>query len=128
MMQFRLEEAVEILSGTPAVVDALLRGKSAAWLNCREGDSTFSPTDVLGHLIYGEMTDWIPRARHILEGHGGTPFEPFDRRGHEPLIHGREIGGLLDDFAKLRCENLTTLRSFALDETKLAMIGTHPDP
>jgi hypothetical protein len=127
-MQFQLEEAIEILGGTPAAVDALLRPKSAAWLNCREGDGTFSPTEVLGHLIYAEMVDWIPRARQILEGCGNTPFEPFDRRGHEPLIQGRPIGDLLDEFADRRSENLATLRGFALDERKLAMTGTHPDP
>jgi hypothetical protein len=127
-MQFRLEEAVEVLNSTPATVDALLRDKSAPWLHCREGDGTFSPADVLGHLIYGEMTDWIPRVRHILDGRGNTPFEPFDRRGHEPLIRGREIGGLLDEFANLRLENMKILRSFALDGDKLAMLGTHPDP
>jgi hypothetical protein len=127
-MQFRLQEAVEVLNGTPATVDALLREKSAAWLHCREGNGTFSPADVLGHLIYGEMTDWIPRARQILDGRGNIPFEPFDRRGHEPLIRGREIGSLLDEFTKLRRENLKILHSFALDDDKLAMVGTHPDP
>lgn len=126
-MRFRLDEATEVLSGTPAAVDALLRGKSAAWLNCREGDGTFSPTDVLGHLIYGEIADWIPRARQILEGRGDTPFEPFDRRGHERLIQGRPIGELLDEFATRRCGNLDTLRGFELDGRKLAMTGTHPD-
>ena len=126
-MQFRLDHAIEVLSGTPAAVDALLRGKSAVWLNCRKAKGTFSPTDVLGHLIFGEMTDWIPRARQILEGRGDTPFEPFDRRGHEAMIRGRAIGELLDRFAALRRQNLATLHEFALDDRKLGMTGTHPD-
>jgi DinB superfamily len=126
-MQFQLDQTIEVLASTPAAVDALLRGKSAAWLNCRKGEGTFSPADVLGHLIYGEMTDWIPRARQILEGRGDTPFEPFDRRGHEPLIRGRAIGELLDRFAGLRQKSLSALSGFALDEEKLALTGTHPE-
>jgi hypothetical protein len=128
MMEFQLDRTVEVLTSTPAAVDALLRGKSDAWLNCRLAEGTFSPVDVLGHMIYGELTDWIPRARQILEGRGDTPFEPFDRRGHEPLIAGKPIGELLDWFADLRRENLKTLRGFELDDRKLAMPGTHPDP
>ena len=127
-MQFQLNDAIEVLRTTPGVLDPLLRGRSAAWLDCRKAPDTFSPTQVLGHLIFGEMTDWIPRARHILEGRGATPFEPFDRWGHEPLIRGRAIGDLLDEFARLRGENLQTLESLALDDRKLEMIGTHPDP
>jgi hypothetical protein len=73
------------------------------------------------------MTDWIPRARQILEGRGDTPFEPFDRRGHEPLIRGRAIGELLDRFAGLRQKSLSALSGFALDEEKLALTGTHPE-
>ena len=126
-MEFRLEQAIEVLEATPATVDALLRGKSGMWLNCRLGEGAFSPVDVLGHLIYGEMADWIPRARQILEGRGDTPFEPFDRRGHEQFIGGRTVGELLDWFAQLRRENLETLRGFGLDEQKLEMVGTHPD-
>ena len=125
-MRFKLSDAIEILSGTPATLDALLRGKSPDWLDCRKGPETFSPTDVLGHLIFGEMTDWIPRARQILEGRGATPFEPFDPFGHVPLIQGRPVGELLDQFAALRTANLEALRGFDLDERKLAMPGIHP--
>jgi hypothetical protein len=127
-MEFQLDRTVEVLKTTPAAVDALLRGKSATWLNGHLADGTFSPIDVLGHLIYGEMTDWIPRARQILEGGGDTPFAPFDRRGHEKMIQGRGVGELLDEFALLRRENLEALHGFGLDDSKLDMVGTHPDP
>jgi hypothetical protein len=127
-MDFQLDRAIEVLTSTPAAVDSLLRGKSDGWLNCRLGEGTFSPTDVLGHLIYGEIADWIPRAQQILEGRGDTPFEPFDRRGHEPLIAGKPAGELLDWFADLRRGNIKILRSLELDERKLDMPGTHPDP
>jgi hypothetical protein len=127
-MQFKLDEAIEVLAGTPATMDTLLRGKSAVWLNGRLGEGTFSPMDVLGHLIYAEMTDWIPRARQILEGRGSKPFEPFDRHGHEAMILGRPLGELLIEFASRRRANLATLRGFALDDRKLEMTGTHPDP
>lgn len=126
-MEFRLNEAVESLAATPAAVDALLRGRPEAWLECRKADGTFSPRDVVGHLIFAEMTDWIPRARQILDGRGSQPFEPFDRLGHKGLIEGQAIGALLDRFAALRRENLETLRGFRLDEQRLDLEGTHPE-
>jgi hypothetical protein len=126
-MNFRLDEGLESLAATPAAVDALLRSRPEAWLTCRMGEGTFTPRDVLGHLVFAEMTDWIPRARHILEGHGATPFAPFDRVGHRPLIDGRPIAELLDRFAALRRENLETLRGFHLGEAQLEMTGTHPE-
>ena len=83
--------------------------------------------DVLGHLIFGEMTDWIPRARQILEGRGEQPFEPFDRWGHAALIQDRGVGELLDEFAARRHSNLETVRGFDLDQQRLEMMGTHPE-
>jgi DinB superfamily len=126
-MEFRLNEAIESLAATPATVDALLRGRQDAWVECRKGPGTFSPRDILGHLIFGEMTDWIPRARQILEGRGSSPFEPFDRFGHQRLVEGRPLGDLLDRFAVLRRESIEALGAFALDEQKLKMPGTHPE-
>jgi DinB superfamily len=126
-MEFRLSEAVESLAATPATVDALLRGRPEAWLDCRKGEGTFSPRDIVGHLIFGEMTDWIPRARQILEGRGTAPFEPFDRFGHREMIEGRAIGELLDQFADHRRRSLETLEGFGLEERQLEMWGTHPE-
>jgi hypothetical protein len=126
-MEFQLNDAIASLAATPAAIDNLLRGKSEAWLECRIGADTFSPRDILGHLIFGEMTDWIPRARHILEGRSAQPFEPFDRLGHRPLVAGRSIGELLDRFAALRRDSLSALAAFDLDELRLDMTGTHPE-
>jgi len=126
-MQLRMDEAIGILERTPRVLDALLRGQSDLWLNCREAPETFSPMDVLGHLLYGEAADWIPRARIILECGENQAFEPFDRRGYGPLIEGRTPGEVLDHFAASRAASLEELRRFALDGDGLSRTGIHPD-
>jgi DinB superfamily len=126
-MHFQVNEAVEVLERTPGVLDALLRGRSAVWLNCRISPDSFSPMDVLGHLIYGEITDWIPRARLILEYRESRKFEPFDRFGFGPLVEGRSLDDLLAQFAELRANNLQALRGFELGETELDMKGMHPE-
>jgi hypothetical protein len=126
-MQFEIGEAVQILEQTPAVLDALLRGKSQAWLNCRLDPASFSPIDVLGHLIFAEMTDWIPRARIILEHQDSRAFDPFDRRGFGPLIEGKQVEELLGQFAGLRSASLETLQAFALNGEKLDLPGLHPE-
>jgi len=126
-MQFRIDEAVAILERTPAVMDALLRDQPPAWPNCRIEPDSFSPIDVLGHLIFGEMTDWIPRARMILEQGTSRAFEPFDRRGFVPLIEGRTVEQLLDRFGELRAKNIEALRALALDEGRLDLRGLHPE-
>ena len=105
-MDFRVDEGIEVLSRTPEVLRALLAGKSAVWLNARKSPESFSALDVLGHLIHGEVTDWMPRVRVILE-HGDTrAFEPFDRFGFRESIAGKSVGALLDEFAGLRVEGL----------------------
>lgn len=126
-MRFEITEAAEVLERTPAVLDALLRDKSAAWLNSRINPASFSPIDVLGHLIFGEMTDWIPRARIILDCRKSRPFDPFDRRGFGSIIQGKGINELLLQFAALRRESLAILHSFALTEDQLDLPGLHPE-
>jgi hypothetical protein len=126
-MEFQLDRATEVLRRTPAVLDALLRGKSEAWLNCRVAPGAFSPVDVLGHLISGELTDWMPRAEIILKGENGT-FDPFDRFGFASLIDGRSIGDLLKQFAEVRAKNLAALEGLQLDDRALDLTGMHPDP
>jgi len=126
-MQFQMEQAVEVLSSTPNVLDALLRGKSAVWLECRKAAESFSPVDVVGHLIYAEMTDWIPRVRLILEHQDTRAFEPFDRFGFQHLIAGKSVEALLEQFAELRQESLQTLRELGVGEKELALPGRHPE-
>ncbi len=126
-MQFHLEEAMEVLTQTPSVLNALLRGKSAAWLNCRRSPESFSPVDVLGHLMQGELTDWIPRVRIILDRQDKQAFEPFDRFAFQSLIAGKSADQLLDEFAELRSRSLQTLRDLSIGEHHLNLPGMHPE-
>jgi hypothetical protein len=126
-MQFLLDQSIEVLAHTPSVLDALLRGKSEAWLNCRKAPDAFSPIDVLGHLMLADETDWLPRARMILAGHAHTPFDPFDRFDFQRLIDGKSIESLLDEFAHLRRQSLQTLTSLHITEEQLDLPGTHPE-
>src|SRR5450432_6763 len=126
-MRFELDEAIELLERTPRVLDAMLRGLSPVWLSARIDSGTFSPIDVLGHFIFGEMTDWIPRARIILDCQNSRAFDPFDRRGFGSLIENKSVGDLLDRFADLRARNIEQLHSFALDDSKLDLPGVNPE-
>ena len=125
-MPFRLDRAVEVLERTPRAIEAVLSGLSDEWLAANEGPETFSPVDVLGHLIHGEETDWIPRARIILEHGEARPFEPFDRFGFRRTQAGVPLPTLLATFARLRASNLSALRALDLQPAQLALRGTHP--
>jgi DinB superfamily len=125
-MPFRIERAIEVLESTPRTLEAWLAGLSVDWLASNEGPETFSPLDVLGHLIHGEETDWIPRARIILEHGESKPFEPFDRFAFRSAQAGVPCSTLLETFARLRASNLRELRSFELRPEHLALRGTHP--
>jgi len=126
-MEFELNDAVAILSRTPAVLNTLLRDLPESWTSANEGPQTFSPWDVVGHLIHGEETDWIPRARIILEHGESRPFTSFDRFGHYQKCTGKPLGELLDTFARLRQQSLDTLKQMNLTPEKLALRGTHPE-
>ena len=126
-MEFRVEEGIEGLGQTPAVLRVLLSGKSPVWLNARKTPESFSALDVLGHLIHGELTDWMPRVRLILEHRDTKAFEPFDRFGFREAIAGRSVASLLDEFANLRADGLAELRGLGLDVEELALPGRHPE-
>jgi hypothetical protein len=124
-MAFDLAEAVEVLERTPRVLSALLTRLSPEWLTANEGPETFCAKDVLGHLIHGEETDWIPRARIILEHGEARPFDPFDRfafRARASLT----LTDLLATFTRLRGESVAALRGLSLQPAQLALRGTHP--
>ena len=128
-MNLDLEEAAFVLGRTPPMLDAWLRGMPEHWLDGRtEGPDSFSPRDVVGHLIGGERTDWIPRARIILEHGEGRAFDPFDRFAFRKEVAGHSIAELLDEFARLRAISVGTLRALKLTPTDLARRGRHPDP
>ena len=123
---FNLKDAVAVLERTPASLSALLDGLPEIWVTATEGEGTWSPNDVIGHLIHGERTDWIPRARHILAGET-RPFESFDRLAQFTESQGKSLGQLLEIFADLRRENVAALVGMNLTETDLERKGLHPE-
>ena len=125
-MDFSLPSAVAVLERTPAVFFALLAGLPDDWTAPDEGPETFSAFDNVGHLIHGERTDWIPRARLILAQGESRTFEPFDRFAQQRESAGKSLGELLDEFARLRAENLATLGGWEIGERELALEGVHP--
>ena len=125
-MDFDLELSIDVLRRLPAVLRALLIGLNEPWVRGTEGPETFSPFDVVGHLIDGEETDWIPRARIILAQGAEPRFEPYDRFRHKQRNVGRSIESLLAEFAQLRAANLALLASWQLTPAKLALPGIHP--
>lgn len=125
-MEFAIAPSIEVLERTPAVLHALLGGISDPWVSGNEGPETFSPFDVVGHLIDGEETDWMPRARIILAGGPDPRFEPYDRFRHRTRNAERTMSSLLAEFARLRSANLSDLRALGLGPTELGLPGTHP--
>jgi len=125
-MEFDLELSIDVLSRTPAAVRALLEGLDESWVRGTEGPGTFSPFDVVGHLIDGEETDWMPRARIILAGEADPVFEPYDRFRHTSRNAGRTLESLLGEFEHLRSDNLDEVRSWKLGSRELDLPGVHP--
>ena len=126
-MTFSLPEVMAILERTPSVLRALLAGLPDRWTRGTEGPETWSPFDVVGHLIDGEETDWIPRARIILGRGPDLRFQPFDRFRHLERNRGSALEDLLVEFARARAVNLETLRGFHLTATESALVGEHPE-
>jgi uncharacterized damage-inducible protein DinB len=125
-MTFNLEQAVEVLRATPGVLRALLGGLSDPWILSSYGADTFSPFDVVGHLITGEKTDWLARARIILEHGRARPFDRYDRYAMFEESRGKSLSQLLDEFERLRTANLAALRELRLTPENLALRGMHP--
>jgi hypothetical protein len=125
-MRFELASSLDILRRTPATLRALLEGASDAWTRSNEGPDTFSPFDVVGHLIDGEETDWMPRAGIILSRDPEATFVPYDRFRHYARNRERTLDSLLDEFARLRIANLERLASWDLGDTELDLRATHP--
>jgi len=125
-MEHTLPHTISLLSRTPAALDALLRDLPEMWTIRNEGENTWSAFDVLGHLIHGELTDWMPRARMVLQFGESQTFEAFDRRAQERDSAGKSMDQLLDEFARLRAKNLDELRALNLRREDLEMSGRHP--
>lgn len=126
-MNFNFQKTIEILERTPSVLDALLLNMSPEWTNCNEGADTWSAYDIVGHLIYGEKTDWMPRTKIILSNSiDDKQFVPFDRFAQFTESKGKSLGQLLDEFKSLRTKNLNTLRAMKLTDNDLNKTGIHP--
>lgn len=124
---FDLQAGTAVLERTPVALREMLAGLPAQWITADEGPETWSPYVVVGHLVHGERTDWIPRARIILEQTANRRFEPFDRFAQFRESEGKSLPQLLDEFSDLRRANLATLRGWKLTEEKLALEGEHPE-
>ena len=126
-MKLDLDDAIQLLRSAPDTVWVMLAGLPEEWTSSNEGPDTWSPFDVVGHLIHGEEPDWIPRARVILE-HGETKaFEPFDRLAQLENSKGKSMSELLDEYADLRADNLEALEGMKLTEEDLERTGQHPE-
>jgi hypothetical protein len=126
-MEFGLRQGIAVLERTPPTLRAMLRGLGPAWIDATEGPETWSPYVIVGHLIHAERTDWIPRARLILAQGANRRFTPFDRFAQLRESQGTSLVDLLDEFARLRAENLSTLAGWRLTDAQLALEGEHPE-
>ena len=125
-MTFDISEAAAVLERTPRVLRSLLQELPASWTTGNEGPDTFSAFDNVGHLIHGERTDWIPRARIILEQGENRTFDPYDRFAQQRESAGKTLEQLLGEFEQLRHDNLATLQSWRLSDEQLGLTGEHP--
>src|SRR6187200_390801 len=123
---FSLAEGTEMLAATPRLLDAWLRDLPDPWIVANEGADTWSAFDVLGHLIHGERTDWMPRVRRILDHGEALAFDPFDRLAQFRDSAGKSLPALLDEFARLRAKNLDDLAALRLEDATLHRTGIHP--
>jgi hypothetical protein len=125
-MDFNLDTGTAVLERTPNTLRSLLQGLPAAWTDATEGPDTWSPYVVVGHLIHGERTDWIPRAQIILAQGANRQFTPYDRFAQFRESEGKTLAQLLDEFGELRAANLQTLASWQLTDAQLSLEGLHP--
>jgi hypothetical protein len=126
-VEYRFDEAIPVLRRTPAALDAVLVGLPDPWIAATEGPRTWSPFDVVGHLIHGERTDWIPRIEHILRHGDAVPFPVFDREAMFEASKGKPLAELLATFASLRAGSLARLQELRLGDVDLSRRGRHPE-
>lgn len=126
-MHFDLNKSIQVLERTPLVLNQLLKNLSEDWTNPNEGENTWSPFDVVGHLIHGEKTDWIPRINIILAHGDSKPFEPFDRFAQVESSKGKTLNSLLEEFQLLRKQNIEELKGFNLKDEDFKKTGRHPE-
>ena len=125
-MEHDLEQTIALLSRTPAALDGLLRNLPETWTHRGEGEDTWTVFDVVGHLIYADRENWMPRARRILQFGEEQPFDPFDRLGHVRESQGKSLSQVLDEFARVREGCLVDLRALNLTSEQMTERGRHP--
>lgn len=125
-MDHNLQHTISLLSHTPAALNALLRDLPEQWTHRNEGENTWTAFDIVGHLIHGDRTDWMARAKRILEFGEAKAFEPFDRLGQKRESQGKSLPQLLDEFARVRSEKLDEMRALNLSAADLEKCGLHP--
>ncbi|WP_028560832.1 DinB family protein [Paenibacillus pinihumi] len=125
-MNFKLDEAIQVLERTPQTLEHLLSGLADGWLQCNEGEGTWNATEVMDHLIEGERTNWIPRLQFILAEGTGKPFPEFDRYAHLTEQKEKSIQQKLERFKTVRAESISTLKSLINPELHLEHTGIHP--
>jgi hypothetical protein len=126
-MDFDLTTGIAVLERTPHTLRAMLAGLPPAWTDATEGPETWSPYVIVSHLVHGERTDWIPRARIILAQGPERRFTPYDRFAQFRESQGQPLADLLDEFARLRAASLATLAGWRLTGAQLALKGEHPE-
>jgi hypothetical protein len=126
MPDFNLQETISLLTRTPAALNALLRDLPETLTHSNEGANTWTPFDVVGHLLHADRTDWMPRVQKILQFGESQPFDPFDRLGQARASQGKSLTELLDEFARVRSEKLDELRALNLQPEDLKRRGRHP--
>ena len=126
-MKFEIENAVAVLSATPGTLRAFLGGLSDGWTSSSDNSDSWQAFDVVGHLIHGEETDWIPRARIILEQGENRTFVPFDRFAQFDNSKGKSLSDLLAEFEEARAKSLSELQSWNLTDEQLELKGMHPE-
>jgi hypothetical protein len=126
-VDFRFDDALPVLRRTPAVLRAQLQDLPDTWIRATEGPETWSPFDVVGHLIHSDRTNWMPRVEHILLHGDAVTFPAFDREGMFEASRGRSLGELLDEFAALRAGSLDRLNALGLTDADLERRGRHPE-
>jgi len=125
-MKFEIEKSLEILERTPNNLRSMLHGLSNGWTDINEGENTWNAYDVIGHLIHGENTDWVPRTQIILHCKD-KEYKHFNRFAQFENSKGKNLTQLLNEFELLRNQNLKTLKSFSLKNNDLSMEGIHPE-
>lgn len=125
-MDFSIDRSIEILERTPVVVSEMTRNLSSEWINSNEGTGTWNVFDVIGHLIHGDITDWIPRAELILSNRDDKAFTPFDRFAQFETSKGKTLLQLLEEFKTVRTSNINRLRKLQITKQDLTKTGIHP--